>query len=69
MAAKFPDQFKRLNESAAQVFKDPEFKPQYEKTAGSWEQVSYGGRDVCTKYAMAMVELANRYRPLLTAKK
>ncbi|HJS30977.1 MAG TPA: tripartite tricarboxylate transporter substrate-binding protein [Alphaproteobacteria bacterium] len=68
-ADKFPDRFKLLNESAQAVFKDPAFKEIYEKTAGSWQQVSYGGRDVCTKYAQGMVELANRYKPLLTAKK
>ncbi|MCK6453165.1 MAG: hypothetical protein L6R19_20300 [Alphaproteobacteria bacterium] len=68
-ADKFPDRFKLLNDTAPQVFKDPDFKTMYEKTAGSWEQASYGDRAVCTRYAMAMVELAERYRPLLSAKK
>lgn len=68
-ASKYPDRFQRLNETAKQVFNDPAFKEVYEKTAGSWRQVSYGDREVCTKYALAMVELANRYRELLSAKK
>lgn len=67
-AAKFPDRFQLLNDKARQVFADPAFKDVYERLGGAWEQVSYGGRDVCTKYALAMVELAQRYRPLLTAK-
>jgi hypothetical protein len=68
VASKHPDRFQRLNESAKQVFADPGFRDIYEKTAGSWEQVSYGDRAVCTKYAEGMVELANRYKALLSAK-
>lgn len=68
-ASKFPDRFQRLNETATQVFKDADFKALYVKSVGPWEQASYGGRDVCTTYATAMVELAERYRPLLSAKK
>lgn len=68
-ADKFPDRFARLDETAKQVFADPGFKDMYQKTAGEWEQVSYGGRKVCTDYAMAMVDLANRYKALLTAKR
>jgi tripartite-type tricarboxylate transporter receptor subunit TctC len=68
-ASKFPDRFKKLNETAPQVFKDPAFKEAYEKSGAPWKQVSYGDREVCTKYALAMVDLANRYRGLLTAKK
>jgi len=68
-AEKNPDAFKKLNETAAEVFKDPAFKAAFEKLGGTWESVKYGDRAVCTKYATAMVELADRYRPLLTAKK
>ena len=68
-ANKYPDAFKRLNEGAKKVFDDPVFKTAFEKLGGTWESVKYGDREVCTKYALAMVDLANRYRPLLTAKK
>lgn len=68
VADKFPDRFQKLNESAQQVFKDAGFKEFYEKTAGDWQQVAYGGREECTKYALAMVDLAARYKPLLSAK-
>ncbi|MBI3453146.1 MAG: twin-arginine translocation signal domain-containing protein [Rhodospirillales bacterium] len=68
-ADKFPDRFDKLNTTARQVFSDPTFKDVYEKTAGKWEQVSYGDRAACTKYALAMVDLADRYRSLLTAKR
>ena len=41
----------------------------YAKTGAPVEGIAYGDRAVCTRYANAMVELANEYRPLLTAKK
>jgi hypothetical protein len=68
-ADKHPDRFERLNATAKLVFSDPTFKEVYEKTAGDWRQASYGDRAICTKYALDMVELANRYRTLLTAKR
>ncbi len=68
-AAKFPDAFKRLNETAKNVSADPAYKEVFVKTAGPWEAVAYGDREACTKYALSMIELAKRYEPLLTAKK
>lgn len=68
-AAKYPDRFRLLNDKARQVFGDPGFKNTYDKLGGAWEQVAYGDRDACSKYAQAMVELALRYKPLLSAKK
>jgi len=50
-------------------FDEPAFKTTFEKLGGTWESVSYGDREVCTKYALAMIDMAKRYRPLLTAKK
>lgn len=68
-AEKFPDAFKRLNETAKAVSSDPAYKEVFVKTAGPWEAVAYGDREVCTKYALGMIELARKYEPLLTAKK
>ncbi len=66
---RFPDRFALLDETARKVFDFPEFKTEYEKTGAPFEFVQYGDRETCTKYAMAMVELANEYRDLLTGKK
>jgi hypothetical protein len=33
------------------------------------EAIQYGDRALCTRYARGMIELANEYRSLLTAKK
>ncbi len=68
-AAKFPDAFKRLNDTAKNVSSDPAYKDMFVKTAGPWEAVAYGDREACTKYALSMIELAKKYEPLLTAKK
>ncbi len=68
-AAKYPDRFQKLNQTAKEVFADPAFKDLYEKTAGDWRQAAYGDRAACTEYTEAMIELGNRYRELLTAKK
>ena len=66
---KFPDRFALLERTAKQVFDDPAYKDAYAKTGAPIEAIQYGDRDVCTRYARGMVELANEYRSLLSAKK
>ena len=68
-AEKHPDRFEKLNGTAKAVFSDPAFRPAYEKIVGDWRQAHYGDRAACRKYADGMIELGNRYRGLLTAKK
>jgi tripartite-type tricarboxylate transporter receptor subunit TctC len=65
---KFPDRFARLERTAKQVFDEPAYKEAFVKTGAPIETIQYGDREVCTRYAKAMVELANEYRPLLSAK-
>jgi len=66
---KFPDRFALLEKTSKQVFDNPEYKKAYAKTGAPVETIQYGDRELCTRYARGMVELANEYRPLLTAKK
>ena len=66
---KYPDRFALLEKTSKQVFDNPEYKKAYAKTGAPVETIQYGDRQLCTRYAKAMVELANEYRPLLTAKK
>jgi tripartite-type tricarboxylate transporter receptor subunit TctC len=68
-AKKHPDRLEKLARTAKQVFDDPEYKALYEKTGAPFEAIQYGDQETCTKYALAMVELAKRYKGLLTAKK
>jgi tripartite-type tricarboxylate transporter receptor subunit TctC len=65
---KFPDRFALLERTAKQVFDNPAYKDAYAKTGAPAETIQYGDRSVCTRYAQAMVELANEYRALLSAK-
>jgi tripartite-type tricarboxylate transporter receptor subunit TctC len=65
---KFPDRFALLEQTAKQVFDNPAYRDAYVKTGAPIETLQYGDRDVCTRYAQAMVALANEYRALLSAK-
>jgi tripartite-type tricarboxylate transporter receptor subunit TctC len=65
---KYPDRFALLEKSSKQVFDNPEYKQAYAKTGAPVETIQYGDRALCTRYAKSMVELANEYRSLLTAK-
>jgi tripartite-type tricarboxylate transporter receptor subunit TctC len=65
---KFPDRFALLEKTSKQVFDNPAYKEAWAKTGSPVEGIEYGDRATCTKYAEGMVELANEYRSLLTAK-
>jgi tripartite-type tricarboxylate transporter receptor subunit TctC len=65
---KFPDRFALLERTAKQVFDTPAYKEAYVKTGAPLESIQYGDRGVCTRYATRMIELANEYRSLLSAK-
>jgi tripartite-type tricarboxylate transporter receptor subunit TctC len=66
---KFPERFSLLEKSAKQVFDLPAYREEYAKTGAPVETIQFGDRDTCTRYANAMIELTNVYRPLLTAKR
>ncbi len=65
---KFPDRFALLEKTSRQVFDNPKYKEEYAKTGAPVETIQYGDRALCTRYANGMVELANEYRSLLSAK-
>lgn len=66
---KYPDRFNKLKETMVKVFDDPDYKTAIEKTGRPWEFISYAGQEESMEYARNMVELANRFKPLLSAKK
>jgi tripartite-type tricarboxylate transporter receptor subunit TctC len=66
---KRPNDFALLERTAKQVFDDPKYKEEYRKTGAPVETIQYGDRALCSKYANHMIELANEYRDLLSAKK
>ena len=65
---KFPDRFALLEKTSRQVFDNPKYKEEYAKTGAPVETIQYGDRALCTRYANGMVDLANEYRSLLSAK-
>jgi hypothetical protein len=65
---KFPERFALLERTAKQVFDNSAYRDAYVKTGAPIETIQYGDRDVCTRYAKGMVELANEYRSLLSAR-
>lgn len=66
---KFPDRFALLEKTARQVFDNPKYREQYAKTGAPVETIQYGDRKLCNEYAKSMIELANEYRSLLSAKR
>ena len=66
---KFPDRFALLERTAKQVFDNPRYREEYAKTGAPVETIQFGDRALCTRYAQSMVDLANEYRELLTAKR
>jgi len=66
---KFPDRFKRLEETAKAVFDDPVFKDALTKAGQPLQTVHFGDRALCTEYALGMIELANRFRNELSAQR
>ena len=61
-----PDRFETLQSTFKQVFDDPAFKTAYLDARGNWEYVNYGGVEECAKFKAAMLELGERFKPLLT---
>jgi tripartite-type tricarboxylate transporter receptor subunit TctC len=66
---RYPDRFKLLEETAVKAHADEAFRDAYVKTGAPIETLKYGDRAVCTEYALAMIELANRYQAQLTARR
>jgi tripartite-type tricarboxylate transporter receptor subunit TctC len=66
---KHPERFSLLEKTAREVFDHPKYREAYAKTGAPVDTLQYGDREACTRYARAMSELANEYRPLLIARK
>jgi tripartite-type tricarboxylate transporter receptor subunit TctC len=66
---RFPDRFRRLEETAKLVFDDNDFKTALTRAGQPLETVRFGDRALCTEYALGMIELANRYRAQLSAQR
>lgn len=67
-AEQYPDRFQRLQDSVQQVFADPEYKAAVEQAKGHWAYINYGGPEACREYVAKIIEIGQRFRPLLTGK-
>jgi len=65
----YPDRVKKLTDTFQQVFSDPDYKVVAEKAGTPWEFIQFGDAASCQKSAAEFIELAERFRPLLTASK
>jgi tripartite-type tricarboxylate transporter receptor subunit TctC len=63
-----PAAYGLLERTSRQVMEDPAFKEAAAKNGEAVEALKYGDRKSCTAYALAMVELANEYRSILSGK-
>jgi tripartite-type tricarboxylate transporter receptor subunit TctC len=67
-ADKNPASYELLERTSSQVMADPAFKEAARKNGEAVEALKYGDRKSCVAYALAMVDLANEYRSILSGK-
>jgi tripartite-type tricarboxylate transporter receptor subunit TctC len=65
-AEEFPDRYAKLQETFAACFDDPALLEAYVETGGAPEYLSYGGVEDCAQFVKDMLELGEKYKPLLT---
>ena len=66
---KYPDRVKIIKSTMKQVFDDPAYAEAVKKSGIPTAFIDYGDQDNAMEFAMSMLELAQRYAPLLTGKK
>lgn len=62
----FPDRFEVLTRTFKETFDDPRLLEAYVANKGTPEYLNYGGVDECAAFMSAMLELGERYKPLLS---
>ncbi|MCR9085292.1 MAG: tripartite tricarboxylate transporter substrate-binding protein [Rhodobacteraceae bacterium] len=62
----YPERFETLTSTFAETFEDPALLESYIAARGTPEYLNYGGVDDCAAFKAAMLELGERYKPLLT---
>lgn len=64
-----PEDFQKLSDTAKEAHESAEFRDAFEQTGAPVKALQYGDKEVCTAYALSMVELAQRYEKVLSAEK
>jgi len=65
---KYPDRFKILEETAKNVYSDPDYKKAIEKTKAPWELIQYGNQQECAEYVKSILEVGEEFKDLLKGK-
>ena len=65
---KHPDRFKILQDTAKQVFTDPDYKAAVEKAKAPWELIRHGSVEECAAYAKSIMAIGEQYKDLLAGK-
>jgi tripartite-type tricarboxylate transporter receptor subunit TctC len=65
-AEKYPDRFKKLQDTGAMVATDPAYEQAVIKGKGSWALIRPGGVEACADYVKNISALGKEYRNLLT---
>jgi hypothetical protein len=58
-----------LKDTARRVFDDPRFEQNIRRTPQPWEAVKFLDQDTCMEYARGIVEVAERFKTALTARR
>lgn len=61
-----PDRFEILTSTFKETFEDERLLPAYVESRGTPEYLNYGGIEECAAFKAAMLELGERFKPLLT---
>ena len=65
---KYPDRFKKLEETLVAVNKDPAYQKVLKKTKVPMELFMYGSRADCAQYVKDITKIGEEYKDLLTGK-
>jgi tripartite-type tricarboxylate transporter receptor subunit TctC len=61
-----PEAFDLLERTSEEAFNDPDMEEAFRQAGQPIELVRYGNREECARQAESMLELAERFKPLLT---
>jgi tripartite-type tricarboxylate transporter receptor subunit TctC len=62
----FPDEVAMLQDTLKQALQDPAYKEAIIESGAPWEVIAYGGVEECEAYVRSIIEVGERFKPLLT---
>ncbi|ESR22680.1 Bug family tripartite tricarboxylate transporter substrate binding protein [Lutibaculum baratangense] len=65
-AEEYPDRFEKLKETSRAAFEDPAYRQEVEQSKLIWEFAEYSDEEACAAEARATMELAERYKDVLS---